>query len=148
MAVPPAQKKMHGFSLIEAMVVMAVVTIMLAFAIPNMSGTKTRTDLESARKAVSQALNMGRQIAVSHSGVVTLTVAGSTISLQTASGSYQRSINLPSSVQAQLDVVLNYAPDGVIVNGGGTIILQSIDDVAQTVSVSYTPLGFIKAAGA
>jgi prepilin-type N-terminal cleavage/methylation domain-containing protein len=59
-----------GFSLVELLLVLAVISIMTAFAVPAMNGIKDAQNVTSATSTISNALQRARTYAVAHNTYV------------------------------------------------------------------------------
>ena len=68
----PIHKTTSGFTLIELMVVVAVLAIMLSIAVPGMQRTVSNTRLRAEASRLLSALNLARSEAIARNGLVSV----------------------------------------------------------------------------
>jgi type IV pilus assembly protein PilA len=83
-----------GFTLIELMVVVLIIAILLAIAIPTFLGAQDRARDRGAQSELRNALTAAKTIATDDAGLFTNVTAGATGTLATAEGSLTYAGNL------------------------------------------------------
>lgn len=78
--------KRSGFTLIEMMVVVALMAIMMTVAAPRIRSIRDRSNLRAARDEVATAFALARSAAVQKGIVATLTARGDSVSVTLSSG--------------------------------------------------------------
>ena len=78
--------KRSGFTLIEMMVVFAVIAIMVAVATPRIRTLRDRSNLRAARDEVATAFALARSAAVQKGITATITLSNNTVSVVNSSG--------------------------------------------------------------
>lgn len=78
--------KRAGFTLIEMMVVVALMTIMVAIATPRIRNIRDRSNLRAARDEVATAFALARSAAVQKGITATITARGDSLSVVTSTG--------------------------------------------------------------
>jgi len=80
-------KPAKGFTLMELMVVVAVISILATVAIPGFSSILATSDLNVAQENLIQMLNKGRGMAMARSTISTVSIAGNVATLTLADSS-------------------------------------------------------------
>jgi len=122
-----ANSAQRGFTLIEVMVVLAILAFMTALALPLMSGAESKADTRVAAREIAAALRTTRNLAMMHGH-------SELFSLDTASGAFRAgSTNSPHRVPRGVRLVLittteersgatagniRFFPDGSSTGGG------------------------------
>lgn len=78
--------KRYGFTLIEMMVVIAMISIMVAVATPRIRSLRDRSNLRAARDEVATAFALARSAAVQKGITATITLRGDSVSVVNSSG--------------------------------------------------------------
>ena len=78
--------KRSGFTLIELMVVIAMMSIMVAVATPRIRSLRDRSNLRAARDEVATAFALARSAAVQKGITATITLTNDVVSVQTSAG--------------------------------------------------------------
>ena len=133
-----------GFSLTEVVVVMAILMVMLAAALPIIGPMRQRGRLNVASGAIAGSLRTARSLAIAHSAVysVEFETAGDVDEARIYSGSAGSKLNadlveqLPKDYSVSpLPPVISFEPDGTC-RGTYSIKIQSPDGREHTVTVS------------
>ena len=112
-----------GFSLIELMVVVAVMAIMSSIAFPAFGSMIAGNDLNTAQENIIDALKKARGMAVSHSTLATVTInsAARTVQLSLADGSQPvENISMRPNVGIGADATLVFGATGTVTAQSGT----------------------------
>ena len=72
---PTSSRAERGFTLVELLVVLAILAAAAAIVLPNFLGSKTAADLASAEQELRVALRGARSLAIAANRVVRLTVS-------------------------------------------------------------------------
>lgn len=94
-----------GYTLMELMMVLALLSVMLAFAIPPVSRMRARAALRNARAMVTRALVEARMSAARFQRVTVLTLDGSTGVMRAAVDTASSGSNADSLVVGRFDLV-------------------------------------------
>lgn len=78
--------KRSGFTLIELMVVIVMMSIMVAVATPRIRSVRDRSNLRAARDEVATAFALARSAAVQKGITATITLRGDSVSVLNSSG--------------------------------------------------------------
>lgn len=89
--------KYSGFTLVEMMVVLSIVAILMAFAVPSMVEMTQRSDLKRASGALFEALNTARTEAIKRGSDVSLCASSDG---RHCDGDWQSWIVFPGTVPA------------------------------------------------
>ncbi|HEX5337544.1 MAG TPA: prepilin-type N-terminal cleavage/methylation domain-containing protein [Gallionella sp.] len=122
--------KQLGFSLIELMVVIAVMAVLSGIAFPAFGSMTAGNDLNTAQENIIDAMKKARGMAVSHSSFATITInsAARTVKLSLADGSHpDETISLRPNISIGADATLVFAATGTVAAQAGstTITLSS-----------------------
>jgi type IV fimbrial biogenesis protein FimT len=79
-------RRSRGFSMIEVLVVVAVVAIIASLVVPGIAELRERSGLRAARTLVVTALSSARSAAIQKGKTATLTIADGAISVSALSG--------------------------------------------------------------
>lgn len=142
-----------GFSLIEAMIVIAILAITVYLATPSISAMYANNEVEAAQQDIAQSLRKAKQFARSVNTTVTVTLTlnpnDNTIAYTLPDGSNQlpdgirlNSISLPSQIavsSANDTNTFSFNSLGIIDNTG-TITVTSARDANLTKSITLLNL--------
>ena len=122
----PARSQ-RGFTLIEILVVLAVVGLIMAFVLPMISGSRSRAGLRAAANEIAAALRSTRSLATTHGRAETFVLdtahaafrAGSTASPQRLPGGIALAI-VTIAQERETDTVgsIRFFADGSSTGGG------------------------------
>ena len=100
----------RGFTLIELMIVIALIAIISGIAVPNYQSTMQSTREASARNSLVGALNLARSEAVTRNVTVTVTTVGSTWTVNDGTTDI-RVIDIPNGIDAN-NVAVTFEASG------------------------------------
>lgn len=118
-------KKTNGFTLVEIIVVVAIISIFASIALPDLATTVARSSLKDASATTALALRKAKNIARSRNTSVNVNFAsgGNSITLTLPDNTLIQSIPL-QSVEAEHDAIYRFNSIGTV-NQTGIITLQS-----------------------
>ena len=73
------KKHRSGFTLVEILIVIAIMSIVLAFALPKMGNMNDRNQMRSAKDGIASSMSTVRAAAISTGRIATLYLAGDSI---------------------------------------------------------------------
>ncbi len=149
MSLEPALLKKSGLTLVEILVVMAILGVLLAIASVNLNGARQRALVREAAASVATALLQARSEAQRYNSnvVVALEGGGTAFTIrQVRNGSLvSRTVRLPAGTVAQVPAggatTLTYrAPFGVLDGGGAAFCFRLVSqDVPCDTSPTAAP---------
>ncbi len=83
---PISPPRRPGFSLVEVLLVVVILGLMMAMALPRITEMKSKSSLRAARQGLSSLFATARAAAVQKGKVATLTMSGTTASVVVLSG--------------------------------------------------------------
>ncbi len=113
----------RGFSLVELMVVVAVMAILSGFALPALGAMSAGNALNAAQENLIEILKKARGMAVSHSTFATVTInaAAHTVQLSLADGSLPtETIRMSQNINIGGDATLLFSAQGIVAAQAGT----------------------------
>ncbi len=129
-----------GYTLTEIMVVVAVIGIMTAIAVPAFSGYLKRTRLDGARNQMIADIYYARSLAISNRRTFSMQFQPDSYSIvDTSDGSVVRTITAPSGVAFAADVNPNFYAWGL--SDAANITMSGN---AGTKGVSVLPTGSVE----
>jgi len=136
-----AQRREGGFTLIELMVVIAMVAILAGVIVPGMGGMVARSSIGTAEQDLMQALRTAKSVARDHNTKVTVTLVkgSSNIAMASSDGSFAQTVALPASASPTVGDVFVFNGQG-LVDKTGAITLVSARDVNLTRTVTIQTL--------
>ena len=119
-----------GFTLIEILVVLAILALVTGFAVPRIIGSRDRMEMQTAARLVAAALRSTRNIAMTSGNDQALTLDTGVAALLAPAG---RAVRLPTDIRPVLftatreqvaDTVgrIRFFPDGSSTGGGVRLI--------------------------
>jgi type IV fimbrial biogenesis protein FimT len=138
----------NGFSLAEVLVVIAIIGILSALAVPSVMGWRERTKLQGAARELMTGLQFGKGRAVRENGSVTLSISNNSYticldddadSVCDAGEQVLRSVNLPTGYKL-VDDFGGPGPDPLTFTGrgvpsSGTFQLNDLTDNEATIDI-------------
>lgn len=156
MSLRPALLKKSGLTLVEILVVMAILGILLAIASVNLNGARQRALVREAAASVATALLQARSEAQRYNSNVVVALEGGTAFTirQVRNGSLvSRTVRLPAGTVAQVPAggatTLTYrAPFGVLDGGGAAFCFRLVSqDVPCDTSLTTAPRSVVGVVG-
>ncbi len=134
----------RGFTLIELMVIMAIMAILVTVAAPSMSDSIARRRVEGAANELQADMQYAKtQSASANTNVqIITTTSGYTIGTATTPSLY-KTIALESNTTLTSGVTINFEPYRSLPNAAATVTVSNSSTVAQ-LSVKVDANGIIK----
>jgi len=138
-----------GFTLIEVMIVVAIVGISVGLAIPNFTQWYVQTQLRQATTEIASQLTLARMAGMNRNRSVDVTVmdSGGVVSLSavtSSGGAVLNSARFPTHVKSVVGspVTVSFSSMGVRTSGGtGTQTIGLCDTYRRQYSVTIIPSG-------
>lgn len=142
--------KKPGFTLVEMLVVLAIIGMLMGISIPFVSGFGKGLRIKTASKSITGVLNLAKSNAMTfrRNYYVAFDVDHGRYWIEDYDGKiYDKKHSLPSSVKFQIqgDAVsdpitfemdkVGFAPDGSVINGAGSITFTDKEGSAKTISI-------------
>lgn len=118
-----------GFTLLEMIIVLAILGLMLGVVVARGPMHSTRLDTEAATRELAAALRMARGRAIAHDQAVSVLVAADRYQVDGMAAHA-----LPADVSLSGNRVISFAPDGS--SSGGTIVVQA-SNIRMVVAVNW-----------
>jgi prepilin-type N-terminal cleavage/methylation domain-containing protein len=119
-----ANREQNGFSLVELMMVCAIIAIIATAAVPMLQSTMQRSDADSAAQLIVQELSMARAMAVSVHGpiLVQFDPVTNSVTLAPGTGSVRGPFILPGGITFMNSAPASDTPDalGAMMLGTGS----------------------------
>ena len=110
-----------GFGLAELAVTLAVVAVVTTFAAPSLVAAWRAATLRAAAEELVTALNLGRQLAITHNTPVCIAVAGADVRFESTRAEECSGVVLPGAASIRLasGFVVSVVGTGVVYTGLG-----------------------------
>ncbi len=118
-----------GFTLLEMIVVLAILGLMLGVVVARGPMHSTRLDTESAARELAGALRMARGRAIAQDQAISVLVAADRYQVGGMAAHA-----MPADVSLSGNRVISFAPDGS--SSGGTIVVQA-SNIRMVVAVNW-----------
>lgn len=131
----------RGFTLIELMVVVAMVAILAGIIVPGMSGMVARSSINTGELDLMQVFRTAKNVARDRNTSVTITLTKDSrdVTLTSADGTFSQTVSLPNGIAPNAADAYVFNPMGLI-DKTGTITLISSQDNALTRTVTIQTL--------
>ena len=136
------QFSLRGFTLVELMVVVAILAIVGGISFPYMENAFRNEHVENCAKKINDTLRWGREIAISEDAVVTFTPVGNCSWSTTLNG-----VNVPAESLNQAQSIADYTanPQCSFSFGSGSSLSfypTGLSSASATISVSGAQTGW------
>jgi len=133
--------RQKGFTLIELVIVVAMVAILAGIIVPGMGGMVARSAINSAEQDLMQAFRTAKNVARDRdtSVTITLTQANRDVTITSADGSLNQTVTLPAGTSPSVSDAFIFSPMGLI-NKIGTVTLISSRDNTMTRTITIQTL--------
>ena len=134
-------KNQRGLMLLETLVVITIVAILAAIAIPNINTLLTRKDIENTRENIAHTLKIARQMAQAENTIVDVKIADGKLSMTPRNNSASKSIDVSARVKITSEtlsdnVQLVFRPVGTVGRVKDEQVIDLASDVLIQVSAS------------
>jgi len=146
-------KKQRAFTLVEVMVVIAIIAILAYISTPYLSSLLINSELKEARNTLIQTLNKAKVIATSEATLVDIIIENTddsqkaTISYISKNNSIDRTVELPKRITLKEKYSFTFNALGLLIDDAGAPITGNVtlkpknsDDLSETVEISNTGL--------
>jgi len=132
--------KHHGFTLLESMIVMAILAIVLSLAVPSMVDIRNRSQVDAVQRDLISAMNAGRALAITQGQPISLCASSDGVHCD---GVWQQWILVSGALPAAssaASVLRNASFMGVDVAANATgVTWQSTGEVNHSLTLSLCP---------
>lgn len=131
-----------GFSLVEIAIVVSLLMVILAIAIPNYRNQALRRDQDAAREELAALLSYARQTAVERGGSVVSVMPSPTpmrFDVRQGNGNLLKTYQVPANITVTLpasQVTYTYQPNGSVSTGGDFVFGVSGNPTMATSSLT------------
>ncbi len=128
-----AIRQQQGFSLIEAMIVIAVASVLMVMAIPMYRTTMDRSNADGAAQLIAQELSLARALAVSTHANILVQFASNSVVVAPGTGSIRGPFPLPGKTQFLALNPMSDTPDNLgstVLGSGGNTQITFLDNGA------------------
>jgi type IV fimbrial biogenesis protein FimT len=132
-----------GFTLLELMIVIAIIAILSAIAVPNMIGWRERAKLQGAVLNLKGDLQWAKIRAIRANDLVTVVFDSSGYEIRDAADVTIRSRQLPAGVTISSYSNATFTARGRC-PGGGDALLEELNGNGEQRQISINPLGLIR----
>ena len=127
--------RQNGGMLLEAIVVVTIVAILAAVAVPNLNDMLLRKDMDYARSTLEKSLHLARQMALSENTVVDVQLQNNRLQITPRNGNENRVIDFPQRVQllsvTDSDTInFLFRPVGTAGNRQGDVVIDFDNDLS------------------
>jgi len=132
-----------GFTTGELMVVIAIIAILSAIAVPNMMGWRERAKLRGAFENLRGDLQWAKMRAIRDHDDVSVLFDSRAYEIQNVAGNTIRARQLPAGVIISSSSNATFTSRGRC-PGSGQAVLEKVNDSSQQRTISISPLGQIR----
>lgn len=104
----------RGALLVEALVVIVIIGILGAIALPSMRETLLNSDLVSAQETLATTLDRARALAKSRNAFITVSVKDNVVTLKSGKGDADQTVTLPERTQVKTMDDVVFSPTGAL----------------------------------
>jgi type II secretory pathway pseudopilin PulG len=110
-----------GFGMAELAVTLALVSLLAAVSVPSLVASWRAAALRAAGEELAAALNLGRQLAITHNTPVCIAVAGADVRFESTRAGVCSGVGLPGAASVRLanGFVVSAVGAGVVFTGLG-----------------------------
>lgn len=130
--------RQSGFTLVELVIVIAMVAILAGIVVPGLGGMMARSSINTAEQDLMQAFRTAKNVARDRntSVTITLTLNSSDVALASADGTFNQTVSLPSGTAPNAADAFVFNPMGLVNKTGAVTLISSRDNtLTRTVTI-------------
>ena len=138
----PVSARQTGVTLIELVVVLTIISILAAIAVPNFNSLMVRKDMENTRETIVHTLKMAKQMAQAENTLVDVVIGDNQLQITQRNNAATKTTGISSRVKvatqdAQQGITLTFWPTGIVTSQvNGQVIDLEDNGLALTISPS------------